>query len=38
MGPRGNFQIALLAVFVTLGAFINANIFGEFAVLISALN
>ena len=38
IGPRGNFQLALTSVSVTMGAIINANIFGELAVLVAALN
>ena len=38
LGPRGSFQIAFVAIFVTIGAIINANIFGELAVLVSAMN
>ena len=38
IGPRGPFQLAVTAIFLTIGAIINANIFGELAVLVSALN
>ena len=38
VGPRNSFQLAMISFFITLGAIINANMFGEFAVLISALN
>ena len=38
VGPRGANQLAIVATFVTLGAIINANIFGELAVLVQALN
>ena len=38
IGPRGANQLAIVATFVTLGAIINANIFGELAVLVQALN
>jgi hypothetical protein len=38
IGPRGDAQVIIATVSLILGAFINANIFGELAVLISALN
>jgi hypothetical protein len=38
LGPRGNLQVYFVAFFVTLGAIINANIFGELAVILSAMN
>ena len=36
--PRGTFQIAFVAIFITIGAIINANIFGNMALIISDLN
>jgi len=36
--PRGNTQVALAAIFNICGALINANIFGNIAVLVSAIN
>jgi len=36
--PRGTFQIAFVAIFITMGAIINANIFGNMALIISDLN
>lgn len=38
VGPRDSFQLAVISFFITVGAIVNANLFGEFAVLISALN
>lgn len=38
IGPRNTIQIIFCATLVTVGAIINANIFGELAVLVSALN
>jgi hypothetical protein len=38
IGPRGSFQLAFVAFFVMLGAIINANLFGQLAVILSALN
>ena len=37
-GPRGDFQLMTISVYLVLGAFANANIFGELAVLIAILN
>jgi len=36
--PRGTMQIAFVAVSITMGAIINANIFGNMALIISDLN
>ena len=36
--PRGTFQVAFVAIFITVGAIINANIFGNMALIISDLN
>ena len=36
--PIGTFQIAFCGVFITIGAIINANIFGNMALIISELN
>lgn len=36
--PRGTFQVAFVATFITIGAIINANIFGNMALIISDLN
>ena len=36
--PRGTFQIAFVASSITMGAIINANIFGNMALIISDLN
>ena len=38
IGPRGMLQIAFVAVFVMMGAIINANLFGQLAVILSAMN
>ena len=38
IGPRGNFQILFTSFFVMLGAIMNANLFGQLAVLLSAMN
>ena len=36
--PRGTFQVAFVALFITIGAIINANIFGNMSLIISDLN
>ena len=36
--PMGTFQVAFCAIFITIGAIINANIFGNMALIISELN
>ena len=36
--PRGTFQVAFVACFITVGAIINANIFGNMALIISDMN
>lgn len=36
--PRGTFQVVFVACLITLGAIINANIFGNMALIISDLN
>lgn len=36
--PRGTLQVAFVAIFITVGAIINANIFGNMALIISDLN
>lgn len=38
IGPRGNDQLFYCTLGVLLGAIINANIFGELAVLLVAMN
>lgn len=38
VGPRGEFQLLFVAIILIMGAIINANIFGNMAVLYSALN
>ena len=38
VGPRGNFQVAFVTVSLLLGAIINANIFGNMAVLLQGIN
>lgn len=38
VGPRGTFQLMFVFIVLILGAIINANIFGNMAVLISAYN
>jgi hypothetical protein len=38
VGPRGSFQIAFVSFYVMLGAIINANIFGQLAVILSSIN
>ena len=37
-GPRGTLQVSIASIGLFLGAIINANIFGELAVLVSQLN
>ena len=37
-GPRGTLQVTVASFGLFLGAIINANIFGELAVLVSQLN
>ena len=36
--PRGTFQVTFVAMAITCGAIINANIFGNMALIISDLN
>jgi len=38
IGPRGSFQVLFCGSLVMMGAIINANLFGELAVLVTALN
>lgn len=38
IGPRGELQLIVCMLFVTIGAIINGNIFGELAVLMAAMN
>ena len=38
VGPRGEFQLLFIVIILLLGAIINANIFGNMAVLLSSLN
>lgn len=38
IGPRGTFQLAFITVLLFAGAIINANIFGNLAVLLQQLN
>lgn len=38
VGPRGTFQLALITFILFAGAIINANIFGNIAVLLQQLN
>lgn len=38
VGPRGSFQLAFVAIFIMIGAIINANLFGQLAVILSSLN
>ena len=38
IGPRGEFQLFFVTIMLLLAAIINANIFGNMAVLIQALN
>lgn len=38
LGARDAFQLFFVAIFVTVGAIINANIFGELAVILASLN
>jgi hypothetical protein len=38
IGPRGWFQVAFVTFFITIGAIINANMFGELAVIVSTMN
>jgi hypothetical protein len=38
VGPRGSFQLAFVALMLLTGAIINANIFGNMAVILQSLN
>lgn len=38
VGPRGNLQLAFVTIMLIMAAIINANIFGNIAVLIQSLN
>lgn len=38
IGPRDTFQAAFVAFFVMIGAILNANLFGQLAVILSAMN
>ncbi|CAI2375579.1 unnamed protein product [Moneuplotes crassus] len=38
IGPRGTFQLLFVSFFVVMGAIINANLFGQLAVILSAMN
>ena len=38
LGPRGNLQVLFIASAVTLGAIINAVLFGELAMIVSTMN
>jgi hypothetical protein len=38
VGPKGTFQVAFVTVFAMIGAIITAHIFGELAVILSAMN
>ena len=38
IGPRGFWQVLVCLSFVLCGAFINANIFGELAVVLASMN
>jgi len=38
LGPRSELQIFFISVTNTIGSFINANLFGELAILVAALN
>jgi hypothetical protein len=38
IGPRGSFQLAFITILLFAGAIINANIFGNIAVLLQQLN
>ena len=38
LGPRGTFQTIFISSAVFMGAIINANIFGELAVLLGSIN
>ena len=38
VGPRGTVEISFVSFFVMLGAIINANLFGQLAVILSAMN
>lgn len=38
IGPRGSFQIAFVVIMLLAGAIINANIFGNMAVILQSLN
>ncbi len=37
-GPRGNYQVIFLTIVLTLGAIVNAQLFGELAIIVSTLN
>ena len=36
--PVGDFQISFVALSISMGAIVNANIFGNMALILSALN
>jgi hypothetical protein len=38
VGPRGSFQCAYVAFSIVIGAIINANLFGQLAVILSSMN
>ena len=38
VGPRGWYQTAFISFFIVVGAIINANMFGELAVIVAHLN
>lgn len=38
IGPRTNFELGFVAYIMLAGAIINANIFGEMAVLVTMIN
>ena len=38
VGPRGDFQVAVSTTCIVIGAIINANIFGNMAVLLQGIN
>jgi len=36
--PKTDFQVLFVAIFVTMGAIVNANIFGNIALIVQSLN
>lgn len=38
IGPRGAYQVLFVAIAISMGAIINAQLFGELALIVSAMN